>query len=297
MTDTNLLLSHAAQQSYPAAVLYVVATPIGNLADISCRALHVLSLVDAIACEDTRNSAQLLKQLGLSKPLIAAHQHNENEVAQKIILRLQQGESIALISDAGTPAISDPGARIVDAVRTAGFKIVPLPGASAVITALCASGLLQDQFTFVGFLPSKAGQRDTQLSALRNSTTTLVFYEAPHRIVETVAALAAIFPADRKIVLARELTKLFEEIHRCELEHASAWLTLDAHRQKGEYVIVLEGAGTDQNLELIEARRVLTILLDSCTVKQAAQLAAQLTGQKKNALYQLALEMHDSAQP
>lgn len=296
MTDTNLLFSHAAQQSYPASSLYVVATPIGNLADISCRALHVLSIVDAIACEDTRNSAQLLNQLGLSKPLIAAHQHNENEVAQKIVQRLERGESIALISDAGTPAISDPGARIVDAVRTAGFKVVPLPGPSAVITALSAAGLLQDQFTFVGFLPSKAGQRDSQLSALLNSTATLVFYEAPHRIVETVAALTALFPASRKIVLARELTKLFEEIHRCDLPDANAWLADNVHRLKGEYVIVLEGATPDQNLEQIEARRVLSILLESCSVKQAAQLAAQLTGQKKNALYQLALDMNENMQ-
>jgi len=293
MADLISLHTHAAQQSYPPSCLYVIATPIGNIADISIRACYVLSKVDAIACEDTRNSAQLLNQLGLSKPLIAAHQHNENEVAQKIIQRLQQGDSIALISDAGTPAISDPGAKIVDAVRAAGLKVVPLPGASAVITALSASGLLQDQFYFVGFLPSKAGQRDQVLQSLHNVAATLVFYEAPHRINETVAALAALFPASRKIVLARELTKLFEEIHRCSLHEASAWLDADAHRQKGEYVILLEGATPDQDLELIEARRVLSILLESCTVKQAAQLAAQLTGQKKNALYQLALQMHD----
>ena len=292
MTDSNLLFSHAAQQSYPPSSLYVVATPIGNLADISCRALHVLSLVDAIACEDTRNSAQLLKQLGIAKPLIAAHQHNENEVALKIVQRLARGESIAVISDAGTPAISDPGARIVNAVRIAGYTIVPLPGPSAVITALSASGLLQDQFTFIGFLPSKAGQRESRLATLINSTASLVFYEAPHRIIDTVAALAALFPPARKIVMARELTKLFEEIHRCDLADASAWLAADPHRQKGEYVIIVEGASADQDQELTEATRVLSILLESCPVKQAAQLAAQLTGQKKNALYQLALEMH-----
>jgi len=279
MSDLNPLLSHAAQQSYPASCLYVVATPIGNLADISCRALHVLSKVDAIACEDTRNSAQLLNQLGISRPLMAAHQHNENEVAQKIVQRLQHGESIALISDAGTPAVSDPGARIVDAVREAGFKIVPLPGASAVITALSASGLVQDQFYFAGFLPSKAGQRDTLLKTLLNTAATLVFYEAPHRITDTVG----------------ELTKLFEEIHRCSLSDASAWLVADPHREKGEYVILLEGAASDQDLEMIEAKRVLAILLESCSVRQAAQLAAQITGQKKNTLYQIALEMHSAA--
>lgn len=294
MTDLNFLLTRASQQSYPASCLYVVATPIGNVADISIRALHVLSRVNAVACEDTRNTGQLFAQLGLSKLFIAAHQHNENEVAQKIILRMQQGESIALVSDAGTPAISDPGARLVDAVRHAGFKIVPLPGPSAVITALSASGLLQDQFYFVGFLPSKSGQRDQFLKSICNIPATLAFYEAPHRIVETVNALTTLFSGNRQIVLARELTKLFEEIHRCPLNQANAWLAADPQRLKGEYVILLEGATPDQNADLIEARRVLAILLESCSVKQAAQLAAQLTGQKKNTLYQLALDMHNS---
>ncbi len=291
MTTPHPLLAHAAQQSYPASCLYVVATPIGNVADISCRALYVLEKVQAIACEDTRNTAQLLKQLGIVKPLMAAHEHNEREVADKIIARLQQGESIALVSDAGTPAVSDPGARIVDAVRAAGLKVVPLPGASAVITALSASGLLNDQFYFVGFLPNKAGQRNSALTALTGITATLVFYEAPHRIIETVAALATLFPATRKIVLARELTKLFEEIHRCDLGEASAWLAADSHREKGEYVVLLEGATPDQNGELREAERILSILLTSCSVKQSATLAAQITGQKKNALYELALRM------
>ena len=291
MTTPHPLLAHAAQQSYPASCLYVVATPIGNVADISCRALYVLEKVQAIACEDTRNTAQLLKQLGIVKPLMAAHEHNEREVADKIIARLQQGESIALVSDAGTPAVSDPGARIVDAVRAAGLKVVPLPGASAVITALSASGLLNDQFYFVGFLPNKAGQRNSALTALTGITATLVFYEAPHRIIETVAALATLFPATRKIVLARELTKLFEEIHRCDLGEASAWLAADRHREKGEYVVLLEGATPDQNGELREAERILSILLTSCSVKQSATLAAQITGQKKNALYELALRM------
>ena len=291
MTQPHPLLAHAAQQSYPASCLYVVATPIGNVADISLRALYVLSKVDAIACEDTRNTAQLLKQLDLFKPLISAHQHNENEVAQKIIQRLQQGESIALVSDAGTPAVSDPGARIVDAVRQAGLKVVPIPGASAVVTALSASGFIADQFYFVGFLPSKAGQRETTLKALINVPATLVFYEAPHRISDTVTALASLFPGNRKIVFGRELTKLFEEIHRCDIADASSWLAADAHREKGEYVVLVEGAAADADAELIEARRVLSILLVSCSVKQAANLAAQLTGQKKNALYDMALTM------
>lgn len=295
MTSLPALLEHTTQQSYPASCLYVVATPIGNIADISCRALHVLSIVDAIACEDTRNTAQLLKYLGITKPLIAAHQHNENDVAQKIMSRLQQGERIALVSDAGTPAVSDPGARIVNAAREAGFQISPVPGACAAVTALSAAGLVDDQFYFVGFLPSKSGQRDRVLNTLKNISATLIFYEAPHRITETVAALAALFSGNRKIVFARELTKLFEEIHRCDLSTASQWLASDAHRQKGEYVVLLEGASADQNADLLEAKRVLKILLESCSVKQAAQLAAQITGQKKNALYQLALEMNDNA--
>lgn len=295
MTELHPLLLNAEQQSYPSSTLYVVATPIGNVADISCRALVVLSKVDAIACEDTRNTAQLLKHLGVVKPLIAAHQHNENEVAQKIIQRLQQGERIALVSDAGTPAVSDPGARIVNAVRDAGLKVVPLPGASAVIAALSASGMVNDQFYFVGFLPSKAGQRESVLATLKTIPATLVFYEAPHRITEMIAALTALFSPTRKIVFARELTKLFEEIHRCDLAAATQWLEDDPHRQKGEYVVLLEGATTDQDAERREAKRVLTILLQGCSVKQASALAAQITGQKKNALYQMALDMQDNA--
>lgn len=294
MTDSSSLLSHAVQQTYPTACLYVVATPLGNVADMSYRALHVLSIVDAIACEDTRNSAQLLKYLGLSKPLIAAHQHNENEVAQKIVQRLQQGERIALVSDAGTPAVSDPGARVVHAVLEAGLQVIPVPGACAAITALSASGLLNDQFYFVGFLPSKAKQREQVLTTLKNISATLVFYEAPHRITEMVAALAEVFSITRKIVFARELTKLFEEIHRCDLADARQWLAANAHRQKGEYVVLVEGATANQADELVEAKRVLSILLESCSVKQAASLAAQITGQKKNTLYQLALEMQDN---
>ena len=294
MTDLNTvpverLLNEMTQQQFPAATLYIVATPIGNIGDITLRALHVLSIVDAIACEDTRNTAQLLHRYGLSKPLIAAHQHNEREVADKLIARLQAGERIALVSDAGTPAVSDPGARIVDAVRAAGLRSVPLPGPSAAITALSASGLLDENFFFVGFLPAKGKQRETVLQKLTGISATLVFYEAPHRIVDAVAALVNIFEPTRQIVFARELTKLFEEIHRCTLSDASAWLAADAHREKGEYVVLLSGASTAATAESVEADRVLRILLAECSVKQAAALAAQLTGQKKNALYEQAL--------
>lgn len=287
------ILHDVSQQIYPASALYVLATPIGNAGDITLRALHLLSMADAVACEDTRNTAHLLARYGLSKNLIAAHQHNEREVAEKLIARLQAGERIALVSDAGTPAISDPGARIVDAVRAAGFRILPLPGASAAVAALSAAGLISDQFYFAGFLPAKARQRDTMLLSLRTMMATLVFYEAPHRITETVDALASAFEPARQIVFARELTKLFEQIHRCPLAEAAAWLAADGNRQKGEFVILLEGAPSAVEADDIEADRILAILLAECSVKQAAALAAQITGQKKNALYERALRIKE----
>jgi 16S rRNA (cytidine1402-2'-O)-methyltransferase len=283
------VMGEAALQSYPTASLYIVATPIGNVTDISLRALHLLALADAVACEDTRNTGHLLTRFGIHKPLIAAHQHNEREVADKLIARLLAGERIALVSDAGTPGVSDPGARIVDAVRAAGLRVVPLPGASAAITALSASGLVNDQFYFVGFLPAKAKQRETALQALVAVTATMVFYEAPHRIVDCVEALAAVFEPARQVVFARELTKMFEEIHRCPLADALAWVKADAHREKGEFVVLLEGAAAGADAGDAEAERILHILLAECTVKQAANLAAQITGRKKNALYERAL--------
>ena len=284
-------MGEAAQQSYPTATLYIVATPIGNVTDISVRALHILGLVDAVACEDTRNTGNLLTRFGLSRPMIAAHQHNEREVADKIINRLLAGERIALVSDAGTPGVSDPGARIVDAVRTAGLRVVPVPGASAAVTALSASGLVNDQFYFVGFLPAKAKQRETALLQLLTVSATMVFYEAPHRILDCVEALVAVFQPQRQVVFARELTKMFEEIHRCPLSDALAWVKADPHREKGEYVVLLEGAESGSDAEQAEAERILNILLAECSVKQAANLTAQITGRKKNALYDRALEI------
>ncbi len=290
---TNLLASLAddvSRQLFPAGALYVVATPIGNLADISVRALKVLATVDAIACEDTRNTGQLMARYGLSRPLFAAHQHNEREVAQKIVERLQQGERIALVSDAGTPAVSDPGARIVDAVRDAGLQVIPIAGASAAIAALSAGGLLPEQFHFVGFLPAKERQREQVLATLVPSSATLVFYEAPHRIVDMVNALLRAFGPQRRVVIARELSKLFEQIHRCTLGDAPAWLAADANRQRGEFVLLIEGAPPADD-DLAEAKRLLAILLDECPVSQAAALTAKITGLKKNALYALALQM------
>jgi 16S rRNA (cytidine1402-2'-O)-methyltransferase len=290
------IIDEVAQQVYPLSTLYVVATPIGNAGDITLRAINALSIADAVACEDTRNTGHLLTRYGLSKELIAAHEHNEREVADKLIVRLQAGQRIALVSDAGTPAVSDPGARIVDAVRAAGLRVMPLPGPSAAVAALSASGLVNDRFYFVGFLPARSKQRETVLAGLRGIPATLVFYEAPHRIVESVQALAAAFEPTRQIVLARELTKLFEEIHRCPLSEASAWLAQEANRQKGEFVILVEGAPAAVVENDAESERVLAILLAELPVRQAAALAAQITGQKKNALYERALRIKEQQQ-
>lgn len=285
------VMGEAAQQSYPTATLYVVATPIGNVTDITLRALHLLALSDVVACEDTRKTGALLQRFGLSKQTIAAHQHNEREVAEKIVERLQAGQRVALVSDAGTPGVSDPGARIVDVVRAAGLNVVPLPGPSAAITALSASGLINDRFHFVGFLPAKAKGREAALAPLVRETSTLVFYEAPHRIVDCVEALAAAFEPGRQVVFARELSKMFEEVHRCELKDALAWVKADQHRERGEFVVLVAGAVEASDAEDVEAERVLQILLSECSVKQAANLAAQITGRKKNALYDRALQI------
>ncbi len=285
------LADELARQSFPSGALYVVATPIGNLADITVRALKVLALADAIACEDTRNTGQLMSRYGLDKTLFAAHQHNEREVAQKIVERLRAGERIALVSDAGTPAVSDPGARIVDAVIEAGLPVVPIAGPSAAIAALSASGLVADEFHFVGFLPSKDKQREAVLASLSNSAATLVFYEAPHRIADTLAACERAFGAERRVLIARELSKLFEQLHRCPLGEAAAWIAADANHQRGEFVLLVEAAPAKEDDGMDEAKKLLAILLEECPTSQAAALAAKITGMKKNALYTLALQM------
>jgi 16S rRNA (cytidine1402-2'-O)-methyltransferase len=290
---TEQIMNAVSQQNFPASTLYVMATPIGNIGDISLRALHVLSLVDAVACEDTRNTGSLLTQYGLSKSLIAAHQHNEREVADRLIARLQAGERIALVSDAGTPGISDPGARIVDAVLSAGLRVLPLPGASAAIAALSASGLVNDRFHFVGFLPARSAQRNSALHALVGQAATMVFYEAPHRIQETISALVNAFEPARRIVIARELTKLFEEVHRCPLSEAKEWMAANKNHTKGEFVLLLEGAPATSDNQNVEAERILAILLEDLPISQAVMLAARITGQKKNLLYERALLRKD----
>jgi 16S rRNA (cytidine1402-2'-O)-methyltransferase len=290
-TTLTALVDDLARQNFPAGALYVVATPIGNIADISVRALQVLSLVDGIACEDTRNTGQLLQRYGFNTPLFAAHQHNEMEVAQKIVERLQRGERLALVSDAGTPAISDPGARIVDAVMSAGLKVIPIAGACAAVAALSASGLMCDEFHFLGFLPNKEKQRDSVLTKLTATQATLVFYEAPHRIAETLQACLRAFGGERQVVIAREISKLFEQIHRCRLAEAADWVASNTHHERGEFVVLIDAAARKDDDGLAEAKRLLVLLLEVCSVSQAATLAAKITGLKKNALYTLALAL------
>lgn len=273
--------------------LYVVPTPLGNLQDMSLRAVEVLKAVPWVAAEDTRHSQPLLRHFGSGARLLPAHQHNEEQAAQGVIDKLVAGEAVALISDAGTPAVSDPGARIVARVREAGFKVVPLPGACAAVTALSASGLMAPHFLFYGFLPAKAGQRQKELEALAALPYTLVFYEAPHRVLESVEALAAAFGPERTIVFARELTKLFETIHSCPLGEALEWLKADTNRQRGEFVLLVEAAPEDADDGAGE--RVLKLLLaEGLPVKQCAKLAAEVTGASKNELYQKALALKDA---
>ncbi len=279
-----------------AAALYVVATPIGNLGDITLRALETLRSVDLVACEDTRHARHLLDHHGLRVPTLALHQHNENEAAAKLIGLLGEGKRIALVSDAGTPGVSDPGARAVAAVRAAGFRVVPLPGANAAIAALSAAGLLDEHFLFAGFLPAKVGARRTAIAALAAVDAALVFYEAPHRVLETVGDLAEVLQTQgetqREIVIARELTKLFEQIERLPLAQALDWLEADANRQRGEFVLIVSAPPPRAGSELESgAERVLAALLAELPVKQAVKLATEITGQPKNALYARALAL------
>jgi 16S rRNA (cytidine1402-2'-O)-methyltransferase len=284
-------LSELAQgQHYPAAALYVVATPIGNAADITLRALHVLGLADRVAAEDTRNTGQLLARYGIAKPLIAVHQHNERAAAARIVEHLRAGERVAYVSDAGTPGISDPGAILVDAVREAGLPVIPLPGASALATALSAAGNWAATFSFLGFLPPRAKQRAAALQALAAHPHALVFYEAPHRVAETVAALADAFGTERRLLIARELTKLHEALHCCTLAEGPAWLAADPNRQRGEFVLVVEGAPPHAAGEH-DHDALLGLLLEEMSVSGAAKVAAAITGASRNTLYTRALAL------
>ncbi|MGJ3701926.1 16S rRNA (cytidine(1402)-2'-O)-methyltransferase [Variovorax sp. AFSI2.2] len=291
-------------QHYPQGTLYVVATPIGNLADITLRALHVLQIVDAIACEDTRHTQSLLRAYGIDRPggqLLAVHQHNEAEAAQTVVARLAQGERIAYVSDAGTPGVSDPGARLVAAVRAAGQRVLPLPGASSVTTLVGAAGLVAEggsdgnassAFVFAGFLPTKAGERDTAVQALAQEPRAVVLLEAPHRIEALARALAAL--GERRITVGRELTKQFEEIATVAAAELPGWFAAGRDRTRGEFALVLHpvAASTDDGAE---GERVLRLLLAELPVKTAVRLAAEISGAPRNALYETALRIRSEA--
>jgi 16S rRNA (cytidine1402-2'-O)-methyltransferase len=282
----------AGAQHYPASTLYVVATPIGNLADLTLRAVQVLGLVDALACEDTRVCAGLLNHLGLHKPLLALHQHNERESAAKVIERLARGERVAYVSDAGTPAVSDPGAALVAAVQAAGHRCVPIAGVSSVVAALSVAGdVLASGFAFVGFAPTKATERRTWLQALAaRLDESIVLFEAPHRVAALTDALAEVMPT-RRVTLARELTKQFEEVVSLEARAAPAWLAADANRLRGEFVLVLHAMAAEESAALDSAaERTLTLLLAELPLKQAVSLASAISGSPRNALYERALQ-------
>ena len=297
--DASLLQQAAASaaglQSHPPGALYVVATPIGNLADMTLRAIHVLGLADAIACEDTRHSAPLLRQLGIEgKPLLAVHEHNEREAAAGVMLRLARGERVACISDAGTPAISDPGAALVAAVVAGGYRVVPIPGASSAVAALSVAGdAVGGPFTFVGFLPTKAGERALMLKQLATQSNTQVLFEAPHRIAALAAALGEACGA-RPVTLCRELTKQFETVATLPTNALAAWLAADANRSRGEFVLVLHAQAEVVADGSAAHDHTLRTLLAELPLKQAVALAAELTGAPRNALYERALALKNA---
>ena len=289
--------SAAGAQQHPPGTLYVVATPIGNLADITLRAIHVLALVDAIACEDTRHSAPLLRQLGIDgKPLLAVHEHNEREAAGAVLARLARGERVAYISDAGTPAISDPGAALVAVTQAAGYRVLPLPGASSAVTALSAAGdAVGGTFTFLGFLPQRSGERAQALRQLAATQSTQVLFEAPHRIVALAAALATACGA-RRVTVCRELTKQFETVHTLAAQDLPGWFAADANRSRGEFVLVVHAqAATVADDDAAAHDATLRPLLAALPLKQAVGLAAELTGAGRNALYERALALKKAA--
>ena len=282
----------AGSQHYPQGALYVVATPIGNLADIALRALHVLEIADAVACEDTRHTQALLRAYGIDRPgaqLLAVHQHNEAEAAQAVVQRLQAGQRVAYASDAGTPAVSDPGARLVAAVRAAGCRVVPLPGASSITSLLSVAGSVADDgaFVFAGFLPAKAGERDAAVQRLAQEPRAVVLLEAPHRIETLAQALAVL--GERPLTVGRELTKQFEEVATLPSDRFAAWLAADAQRGRGEFAVVVHAVA--QAPQADDGARVLKLLLAELPLKSAVKLAAQITGGSRNELYDAALAL------
>tara|TARA_R110002050_G_scaffold57423_1_gene128840 strand:+ start:52178 stop:53029 length:852 start_codon:yes stop_codon:yes gene_type:complete len=273
------------------ACLYIVATPIGNLADMSQRAIEILQSVDVIAAEDTRHSGFLLQHFAIKTPSVSLHDHNEQQRSETLLARLQQGESIALISDAGTPLISDPGYKLVSLVREHGIPVIPVPGSCAVIAALSASGLPSDRFSFEGFLPPKQGARVQTLEKLASDTRTLIFYDSPRRLQSTLLDMVTIFGGERRACLARELTKLHETINTKPLAELLDWVTNDTNQQRGECVLLVDGAKQHQDASEVEVNRVLSLLLKELPVKKAAAMASSLLGISKNNAYDIALKL------
>ena len=271
--------------------LYIVATPIGNLSDLSPRAVETLQQVDVIAAEDTRHSKHLLQHYAVATKTISLHEHNEQQRSELLLQQLLTGESIALISDAGTPLISDPGYRLVSLVKQHGIKVVPIPGSCALIAAMSASGLASDRFAFEGFLPSKATARRQLLETLKHDERTLIFYESPRRLADSLADCEAIFGADRAACLARELTKLHETIETRTLASLREWVREDENQQRGECVLLIEGASNKVSKDELEMSRLLELLLPELPVKKAAAIASAITGGSKNEAYQLALKL------
>ncbi len=280
--------------SFKKGSLYIVATPIGNMGDMTERAQKILTDVDVIAVEDTRRSGQLLRHFDISTPMIAVHEHNERQICDSLLKRIEKGESIALISDAGTPLLSDPGYFLVNQARERDISVVPIPGVSAVITALSVAGLPTDRFVFEGFLPAKSAARQQKLEKLKDDARTVIFYEAPHRIIEMLKDCQQVFGGQRKVVLARELTKTFETVRGDNLDTLIPWVEADENQRKGEFVVLVQGAQMREDTGIdAESERILLILLKDLPVKQAAALTANITGLKKNALYQFALGLKD----
>ncbi|MGN0920917.1 MAG: 16S rRNA (cytidine(1402)-2'-O)-methyltransferase [Cellvibrio sp.] len=290
MTPCDPVTPFESTDPFIGGTLYVVATPIGNLGDMVPRAIETLQTVDLIAAEDTRHSARLLAHFDIKTPCVAYHDHTDKDRTSQLVDKLLQGQSLALISDAGTPLVSDPGYRLVREARLAGVRIVPIPGACAMIAGLSAAGLPSDRFAFEGFLPAKQTARLSALSEVAADTRTLIFYEAPHRILETLQDMCEIFGDDREVVMARELTKTFETIRGGALSEMTAWVASDSNQQRGEIALIVAGAAKrDEQAITPEQERVMKILLEELPVKQAAAVGAKITGLKKNYLYQWAL--------
>lgn len=286
-------MSKVEPNKKPTGILYIVATPIGNLGDMTQRAIDTLKQVDHICAEDTRNTRKLLTHFGLQGDLHACHDHNERQKVSTLKSWLDAGKNIALVSDAGTPLISDPGYHLVSELGQSGYSIVPIPGASAIISALSIAGLPTDRFTFEGFLPAKSSARVKALKTNAKESRTLVYYESSHRIVATIDDMAEVFGKDRKVVLARELTKMFEQVYRGDLAGLQEWISADRMHQKGEFVLMLAGYADESDDDEVggSTEDLLKILVDELPVKQAATLAAKITGRKKNELYKQAMEL------